>query len=61
MADAMTGYCYNLKIYTGREGNQVEKGLANKVVKDVIVDYQGLDHRSNVDIFYTSPKLFKDL
>ena len=61
MADAVTGYCCNLQIYTGREGNHAEKGLANRVVKDVMIDYQGLGHRINVDIFYTSPKLFKDL
>ena len=61
MADAVTGYCCNQQIYTGREGNHAEKGLANRVVKDVMIDYRGLGHRINVDIFYTSPKLFKDL
>ena len=60
MADAVTGYCCNLQIYTGRKGNHAEKGLANRVVKDVMIDYRGLGHRINVDIFYTSPKLFKD-
>lgn len=49
MADAVTGYCCNLQIYTGREGNHAEKGLANRVVKDVMIDYQGLGHRTNVD------------
>lgn len=49
MADAVTGYCCNLQIYTGREGNHAEKGLANRVVIDVIIDYQGLGHRINVD------------
>ena len=44
MADAVTGYCCNLKIYTGRKGNHAEKGLANRVVKDVMIDYQGLGH-----------------
>jgi len=33
-----TGYCCNLKIYTSKEGNDVEKGLASRVVKDLMED-----------------------
>ena len=61
MADAVSGYCCNLQIYTGKEGNKVEKGLASRVVKDLIENYQGLGHHLYVDNFYTSPRLFKDL
>ena len=45
----------------GRERNDEERGLANRVVKDLLDDYQGLGHHLYVDNFYTSPKLFKDL
>ena len=61
MADAVSGYCCNLQIYTGKEGNNVEKGLASRVVKDLMENYQGLGHHVYVDNFYTSPQLFKDL
>ena len=39
----------------------MEKGLASKVVKDLMEDYQGLHHRPFVDNFYPSHQLFKDL
>lgn len=61
MADSVSGYCGNLQIYTGREGNDGERGLANRVVKDLLDGYQGFGHHLYVDNFYTSPKLFKDL
>ena len=61
MADSVSGYCCNLQIYTGKEGNDGERGLANRVVKDLLDGYQGLGHHLYVDNFYTSPKLFKDL
>ena len=41
MADAVSGYCCNLQIYTGKEGNKVEKGLASRVVKDLMENYKG--------------------
>ena len=61
MADSVTGYCCNLQIYTGKEGGNVEQGLASRVVKDLMDDYQQLGHHLYVDNFYTSPQLFKDL
>ena len=61
MADAVSGYCCNLQIYTGKEGNNVVKGLVSRVVKDPMENYQGLRHHLCVDNFYTSPQLFKDL
>ena len=61
MADPVSGYCCNFQIYTGKEGNNVEKGLASRVVKDLMENYLGLGHHVYVDNFYTSPQLFKDL
>ena len=52
------GYCCNLQIYTGKER---ERGLASRVVKDLMENYQGLGHHLYVNNFYTSHKLFKDL
>ena len=60
MADAGTGYYCRLQIYIGKEGNDVEKGLASRVVNDLMEDYQGLGHQLYVDNFYTSPQLFKN-
>ena len=57
----MSGYCCNLQIYNGKEGSNVEKGLASRVVKDLMENYQGLGHHLHVDNFYTSLQLFKDL
>ena len=45
MADAVAWYCGNLQVYTGKEGNDVEKGLASRVVKEIMEDYQGQDHQ----------------
>ena len=42
MADAVSGYCCYLHIYTGKEGKNGEKGLASRVVKDLMENYQGL-------------------
>ena len=61
MADAVSGYCCNLQIYTGKEGNNVEKGFASRVVKDLIENYQRVGHHLYIDNFYTFPQLFKDL
>ena len=60
MADSSTGYAGNLQIYTGKE-DQAEKGLASRVVKDLMTDYQDLGHHLYVDNFYTSLSLLKDL
>ena len=61
MAESVTGYCCNLQIYTGKERGNAEQGLASKVVKDLMDDYEQLGHHLYVDNFYTSPYLFKDL
>ena len=58
-ADAVSGYCCNLQIYTGKEGNNVEKGLASRVVKDLMENYQGLGHHLHVDNFYTIQRSFR--
>ena len=49
MADSVSGYYCNLQIYTGREGNDGERGLANRVVKDLLDGYQGRGHHLYVD------------
>ena len=54
MADAVTGYCCNLQVYTGKEGNDVDKGLASRVVKDIMEDYQGQGHQLFLLTTFTS-------
>jgi len=61
MADAGTEYYCSLQIYIGEEGNDVEKGLASRVVNDLMEDYQGLGHQLYVDNFYTSPSYSRTL
>ena len=61
MADSVTGYCCNLQIYTCKVGGNAEQGLASKVVKYLMDDYEQLGHHLYVDNFYTCPCLFKDL
>ena len=63
LADALNGYTWNWKLYTGKEGDHVERGLAQRVVMD-LVDDERLQQKGYVvvtDNFYSSPALFRDL
>ena len=63
LADSSTGYTWNWKLYAGKEGGQVEKGLAHRVVLE-LADDDRLQHKGHVivtDNFYSSPALFRDL
>ena len=63
LADSTNGYCWDWKLYTGREGNTTEHGLAHRVVMD-LVSHQRLTEKGYLlftDNFYSSPALFKDL
>ena len=61
LADSSNGYVYNWKLYTGKDGDHTEKGLAHSVVLDLVQDLQGKGYHLYVDNFYTSPALFTDL
>ena len=60
LADSTDGYCWDWKLYTGREGNTTE---AHRVVMD-LVKHQRLTEKGYIlftDNFYYSPALFRDL
>ena len=40
LADAQTGYTWGWKLYTGREGDRGDKGLAHGVVLELVDDEQ---------------------
>ena len=62
LADSITGYVCNWKLYTGKEeGRTSEYGLAAKVVLDLTAHLSNCGHHIYTDNFYTSPTLCKRL
>ena len=63
LADAQTGYTWAWKLYTGKEGDRREKGLAHGVVMELVEDerLQGNGYVVVTDNFYSSPALFREL
>ena len=63
LADAGNGYTWNWKLYTGKDGNRTETGLAHQVVLDMVNDVrlQAKGYVIVMDNFYSSPSLFHDL
>ena len=60
-SEAKSGYVLSLQIYTGAADNPEKKGLANRVVMDLVQMYEGKNHFLYVHNFYTSPALLIDL
>jgi len=48
-------------VYTGSENDVGRKGVARRVVFDLLNGFQGKNHLLNVDNFYTSPELLINL
>ena len=61
LCEAKTGYVLSVQVYTGSENNADKKGVARRVVLDLLNGYQGKNHLLYVDNFYTSPELLIDL
>ena len=61
LCESQSGYCLNLQIYKGKEGDNQESGLAYRVVMDLMRVYLYRNHYLFVDNYCTSPKLFLDL
>ena len=59
-ADAKTAYITTFSIYTGKT-NDIGKGLAYRVVMNLLHDYLGKHYKVYFDNFYTSPTLVADL
>ena len=63
LADAKTGYTWAWKLYTGKEGDRGDKGLAHGVTMELVDDerLQGKGYVIVTDNFYSSPALFREL
>ena len=61
LSEAKTGYVFSLQVYTGAESDIDKKGVARRVVLDLLNGYQGKNHLLYVDNFYTSAELLLDL
>lgn len=60
-ADPNNGYVNEFQVYTGKEGNVVEKGLGERVVRDLTRDIWGKFHHVYCDNYFTSLPLFEKL
>ena len=60
-ADPHNGFVNDFQVYTGKEGNIPEKGLGERVVKDLTKDIWGKYHHVYCDNYFTSIPLFEDL
>jgi len=64
LAEAKTGYVLQFQVYTGASDKKEDlgsKGVAYRVVMELMEPYQGKGHRLFMDNFYTSFQLVKDL
>ena len=62
LADSSTGYTWNWKLYSGKEGDIFAIGLAHSAILELIYDVH--KHKGYVVVtenFYGSPSLFRDL
>lgn len=60
-ADPHNGYVNDFNIYTGKDSAGPQKGLAEKVVKDLMEPIYGLNHTVYMDNYFTSVGLYNDL
>ena len=61
LAESTSGYLLNSKIYTGKEGNAVQKDLGRKAVMSVIEPYLDMGYYVFMDNYYTFMTLFEEL
>ena len=60
-AEAKTGYILNFQVYAGAVNEPSSKGLAHRVIIDLMEEFQGRGHKVFFDNFYTSAPLLKEL
>ena len=62
-ADVQTGYTWAWKLYTGKEGDRGDRGLAHGVVMELVEDerLQGKGYVIVTDNVYSYPALFREL
>ena len=60
-ADPHNGYVNDLQVYTGKENDVPERGLGERIVKDLTRDIWGQNHHVYCDNYFTSVPLFEEL
>ena len=61
LGDSHNGYVGNFQVYTGKVEGAAEKGLTNRVVKDMTDDLKGKSHLVVFDNYFSSCVLLQDL
>lgn len=62
LCDAFTGYCSAFHVYTGKDGGEAGgKGLAHRVVMELMRGYLGCNYHVYADNFFSSFPLVTDL
>ena len=61
LGDSHNGYFWKFEVYTGKQGDTVEKGLAARVVKSLTEDLKGQNCHVYFDNFFNSFELLNDL
>lgn len=51
----------DLQVYTGKENDVPERGLGERIVKDLTRDILGQNHHVYCDNYFTSVPLFEEL
>ena len=61
LADSHNGYFWKFQVYTGKQGDTVERGLPARVVKSLTEDLKGKHYHVFFDNFFNSFQLLNDL
>ena len=61
LACSCCGYLYDFQVYTGKSGGNAKRGLAHRVVTDLVVQLHDIGTVLYIDNFFTSIPLLKEL
>lgn len=61
LCDARTGFLIKFDIYIGKQGNAVQKDLAQTVVLKLLEGFDGMNFRIYMHSWFSSIKLFLNL
>ena len=61
LACSCCGYLYDFQVYTGKSGGNSERGLANRVVRDLVMQLCDKETVVYIDNFFISIPLLQEL
>ena len=61
LACSCCGYLYDFQVYTGKSGGNAERGLAHRVVTDLVMQLHDKETVMYIDNFFTSIPLLQEL